>query len=347
MLVIRKMIEEPHSIWTEGKGEFPEIVLSSRVRLARNLEQFPFPLKQTEASANAVLERLEKVVAKEEKLIMYRLKDVPDLERQVLVEKHIISPDHAHKPEHKGLIINEGGTISIMVNEEDHLRIQCFASGLEVEKLWETANVIDDEIEKDLDYAFDEKFGYLTCCPTNLGTGLRVSVMMHLPGLVLTKQAGRILTQLSQLGIAVRGLFGEGTEALGNLFQISNQITLGQTEHEILSNINSVTKQIVAQEQAARDYLVKNAGLQIEDKARRAYGILTNAKVITSQEALDLISDLRLGKTLGMIDGIQLKLINELYLLCQPAFLQVLAKKQMDSRARDIKRAEIFKEKLA
>jgi len=345
--LIRKLIEEPHSIWTEGKGQFPEIVLSSRVRLARNLAQFPFPLKQTEASANAVLERLEKTVANSRELKMYRLAEIPELERQVLVEKHLISPDHAQNPEHKGVIINTEGSVSIMVNEEDHLRIQCFASGLELDTLWQKADKIDDQIEKELTYAFDEQYGYLTCCPTNLGTGMRVSVMMHLPGLVLTNQVGMVLSQLSKVGIAVRGLFGEGTEAHGNLFQISNQITLGQTEEEILLNINSIAKKLVAQEQAARDYLVQNAGLLIEDKARRAYGILTNAKFISSQEALSLISDLRLGKTVGMINDIELKMINELYLLCQPAFLQVLAKDHMDSQTRDIKRAEIIKGKLA
>lgn len=340
------MIELPHSIWTEGQGEFPEIVLSTRIRLARNLQKFPFPLKQREATANAVLEQLQKFTDGKEDLELFRLQELPDLERQVLVEKHIISPDHAAKADYKGLILNENGSISIMINEEDHLRIQCFSSGLEVEHLWERTNKIDDEIESQLEYAFDEKYGYLTCCPTNLGTGMRVSVMMHLPGLVITKQAPRILNQLSQIGIAVRGIFGEGTEALGNLFQISNQISLGQSEEEILANINSVARRLVAQEQAARDYLLQNAGLQVEDKAHRAYGVLTNAKIISSNEALSLISDLRLGHNLGMIDGVELRLINELYLLCQPSFLQILAKKQLDAQSRDIKRAEIFKEKL-
>jgi len=344
--MIKDIIQMPHSIWTEGAGEYSEIVLSSRVRLARNLKEFPFPLKQTEATANAVLDRIEDATAKDKELNFYRLNNFPELERQVLVEKHLISPEHAQNPEKKGVIVNKDGSVSIMVNEEDHLRVQCFASGLELEKLWQLADKIDDKIEQKLDYAFDEKFGFLTCCPTNLGTGMRVSVMMHLPGLVLTKQAGRILTQLSKVGIAVRGLFGEGTEALGNLFQISNQITLGQSEEEVLFNINSVAKKLVAQEQTAREYLVQNAGLQIEDKARRAFGILTNAKVISSQEALSLISDLRLGKTLVMIDGIELKMINELFLLCQPAFLQILAKTEMDAQDRDVKRAEIFKEKL-
>lgn len=345
--MIRKLIEEPHSIWTEGKGQHPEIVLSSRVRLARNLAQFPFPLKQTEASANAVLERLEKALENSNELKLYRLVDIPKLERQALVEKHLISPEHAEKSENKGVIVNSQGSVSIMVNEEDHLRIQCFASGLELDALWPEADKIDNEIEKELNYAFDEQYGYLTCCPTNLGTGMRVSVMMHLPGLVLTKQAGVIFSQLAKLGIVVRGLFGEGTDAHGNLFQISNQITLGQDETEIVESISSVAKKVVSQEQTARNYLVKNAGPLIEDKARRAYGILTNAKIISSEEALSLISDLRLGTAVGMIDELNLKTINELYLLCQPGYLQVLAKGHMESQDRDIKRAEVIKEKLA
>ncbi|NLT94083.1 MAG: protein arginine kinase [Clostridia bacterium] len=344
---MRKLIEEPHSIWTEGEGQYSEIVLSSRVRLARNLAQFPFPLMQTEASANAVLERLDKVFANSKELKLYRMSEIPELERQALVEKHLISPEHVQKPENKGIIVNREGSISIMVNEEDHLRIQCFASGLELETLLAQADKIDDEIEKEVNYAYDEQYGYLTCCPTNLGTGMRVSVMMHLPGLVLTNQAGVIFSQLSKLGIAVRGLFGEGTDAHGNLFQISNQITLGQDEKEIIENISSVAKKLVSQEQAARNYLLNNAGPQVEDKARRAYGILTNAKLISSQEALGLISDLRLGKALGVINELDLKTINELYLLCQPGYLQVLAKGHLDPQARDIKRAEIIKEKLA
>lgn len=345
--MIRKLIEEPHSIWTEGRGQFPETVLSSRIRLARNFAQFPFPLKQTEASANAVLERLEKALANSKDIKLYRLMEIPELERQALVEKHLISPEHGQKPDNKGVIVNSEGSISIMVNEEDHLRIQCFASGLELDTLWAMADKIDDLIEKELDYAYDEQYGYLTCCPTNLGTGMRVSVMMHLPGLVLTNQGKLIFSQLAKLGIVVRGLFGEGTEAYGNLFQISNQITLGQNEKEILESISSVARKMVSQEEAARNYLVKNAGIQIEDKARRAYGILTNAKVISSQEALSLISDLRLGRAVGLINELDLKTINELYLLCQPGYLQVLSKGHLDPQERDIKRAEIIKEKLA
>lgn len=344
--MIERIIQEPFSIWTQGSGEFPEIVLSSRIRLARNLKMFPFPSKQTESTANAVLERMEKVVSRNKNFKFYRLAELPQLQRQVLVEKHLISPEHGKDPENRGLIINADGSVSIMVNEEDHLRIQCFASGLELEKLAELANQIDNKIEEKIDYAFDEKYGFLTTCPTNLGTGMRVSVMMHLPGLVLTQQASRVLHQLSQIGIAVRGLYGEGTEAWGNLFQISNQISLGQSEKEILANINSVARKLISQEEAARNYLKENAGLQIADKANRALGILTHAKVISSQEALSLISDLRLGKTLGMIEGYSLKLINELLLLCQPSYLQVLAKKEMGPENRDLKRAEMIKEKL-
>jgi len=344
--LIKKIVEDSSSIWTQGTGQYPEVVLSSRIRLARNLAQFPFPLQQTETSSNGVLERVAQAIAKDKSLGFYRLEEIPELQRMVLMEKHLISPEHVQNPENKGLVINKDGSISIMVNEEDHLRIQCFESGLELERLWEKANSLDDQLEESLDYAFDEKYGYLTCCPTNLGTGMRVSVMMHLPALVLTKQAERILSQLSKVGIAVRGIFGEGTETLGNLYQLSNQLTLGQSEKDILLNISEMSKKLVDQELTARNYLLQNAGLKIEDKAKRALGILTNAKIISSREALSLISDLRLGQTLNLIDKIDLRLINELFLLCQPAFLQVLNGSVMDPEERDIKRAEMFKEKL-
>ena len=344
--MLKKIVEDASSIWTQGEGMFPETVLSSRIRLARNLAEFPFPLQQTEVTNKEVLDKVAKVMDGYSDYKFYKLDEIPELERQVLVEKHLISHEHLAKPYEKGLVINTDGSTSIMVNEEDHLRLQCFAPGLELENLWEKANSLDDQLEEKLDFAFDENYGYLTCCPTNLGTGIRVSVMMHLPGLVLTKQAGRILGQLSQVGIAVRGLFGEGTESLGNLFQLSNQISLGQCEEEIILNINGMTKKLIDQEKTAREYLLHHAGLKIEDKARRAFGILTNARIISSQEALNLISDLRLGKILNLIGDIELKLINELFLLCQPAFLQVISGETMEPEARDIKRAEMFKEKL-
>lgn len=344
--MLKEFLKNPQSTWTDGKGKYPEIVLSSRVRLARNLKQYPFPLLDNSDDLQKVLKKVAGVMNTVSYLNFYHLEDLTPLERLVLVEKHLISPGHIHSPEAKGLIINPDGSISIMVNEEDHLRIQCFASGLELEKILEDANKLDDLFEEQLDYAYSEKYGYLTCCPTNLGTGMRISVMVHLPALVLTKQAGIILNQLSQIGITVRGLYGEGTEVLGNLFQISNQITLGQSEEEILSNIDLIVRKIVDQEKKAREYLLDSNGLNIADKTYRAYGILTNAKIISSQEALNLISDLRLGKTLGMMEEIPLKLINELFLVSQPAFLQILYDKEMDAVERDIKRAEMFKKML-
>ena len=344
--MIRKLIEEPHSIWTEGRGQFPETVLSSRIRLARNFAQFPFPLKQTEASANAVLERLEKALANSKDIKLYRLMEIPELERQALVEKHLISPEHGQKPDNKGVIVNSEGSISIMVNEEDHLRIQCFASGLELDTLWAMADKIDDLIEKELDYAYDEQYGYLTCCPTNLGTGMRVSVMMHLPGLVLTNQGKLIFSQLAKLGIVVRGLFGEGTEAYGNLFQISNQITLGQNEKEILESISSVARKMVSQEEAARNYLVKMLGFRLRIKPGGLW-YTNKCQSHIKPRSIKPYFDLRLGRAVGLINELDLKTINELYLLCQPGYLQVLSKGHLDPQERDIKRAEIIKEKLA
>ncbi|SMB84518.1 protein arginine kinase [Desulfonispora thiosulfatigenes DSM 11270] len=344
-MLIKNLIEDTHSFWTEGSGNFPEIVLSSRIRLARNLEEFLFNTSNKENS-KGVLKTIKDATSNIESLEFFNLEIFNDLERKVLVEKHLISPGHGHNPQNKGILVNKEGSVSIMVNEEDHLRIQCFGSGLVLKDLWQKCTELDDLLEEKLNFAFNEKYGYLTTCPTNLGTGLRVSVMMHLPALVLTRQTNLILRQLSQVGVAVRGIFGEGTEALGNLFQISNQISLGQSEEEIVANVNLIVKRLVDQEQKAREYLLNKSGLLIEDKAKRAYGILTNAKIISSEEAFSLISDLRLGKTLGMVENLEIKPINELFLLCQPAYLQIISGKEMTAQERDIKRAEIFKEIL-
>ena len=343
--MIKKLIKSPQSFWTEGSGECPEIVLSSRIRLARNLDDYLFTTNN-KAELEEVLKNVEEAINNINGLTFYRLEDLNDLERKVLVEKHLISPGHGKFSANKGLAVDDEALVSIMINEEDHLRIQCFGSGLDLSGLWEKCSVIDDQLEEKIDFAYNEKYGYLTTCPTNLGTGLRVSVMMHLPALTLTNQISYVLSQLSKVGVAVRGIFGEGTEALGNLYQISNQISLGLSESEIIANINLIVKRLVDQEQKAREYLLKNSGLVIEDKAKRAYGILTNAKIISSEEAFSLISDLRLGKALGLIDNLNLKQINELFLFCQPAYIQVLSGQEMTANDRDIKRAEIFKENL-
>ena len=233
-----------------------------------------------------------------------------------------------------------------MIGEEDHLRIQCFAPGLDLSALWQKASALDDQIEEIERYAFDEKLGYLTCCPTNLGDGLRGSVMMHLPALAITKQLG-ILNQLSNLGMTVRGLYGEGSDATGDLYQISNQVTLGQTEYDILTNLHSITLQIIKEERSAREFLREHHHDELEDQIWRAMGTLTHARYLSSQETLRLISLVRLGYSMGYLEQLTFGQINDLYLLAQPGYLQEMKGEDMDAHQRDGYRAQKIQEKLS
>jgi protein arginine kinase len=274
------------------------------------------------------------------------LKELNSLEKRILVEKHLISPEHAGSSS-GGVIFSKDQSISIMVKEEDHLRIQCILPGLQITDSYNMANTLDDLLEENLDYAFHERYGYLTACPTNVGTGMRASVMMHLPGLVLTKQVNKVLTALSQVGLVVRGIYGEGTEPLGNLFQISNGTTIGRSEEEVVTNLSSVIKQIIDQERVARERFYNGNKLHLEDKIMRAKGILENAKLMDSDEALKLISALKLGIDLGIIEAINLKVYYNLLVAIQPAYLQYTSgQRGMGPEERDKKRAEIIKEIL-
>src|SRR5690606_37864999 len=269
------------SDWMKNNGPDGDVVISSRVRLARNLNHQPFPLLATASQANEVLDQL--VAVSESGALnpfgsfeTIRLKDLNELERRVLVEKHLISPNLANESRAGAVVLSDNEAISIMINEEDHLRIQCLHPGFQIREAWKIANEIDDCYEAAIEYAFDENKGYLTTCPTNVGSGLRASVMMHLPALVLTQQINRILSAVSQVGRTVRGLYGEGSEALGNLFQISNQVTLGQSEEEIIDNLYGVAKQIIEHEKAARRKLMNESYRRLEDRIKRSYGILSH-----------------------------------------------------------------------
>lgn len=351
-MAIRAILSRPSSRWMEGSGPYAELVISSRIRLARNLAGTPFPSLLSPEQRQEVVEEVNKAartqaayaVAGELELVM--LSALSPLQRQILVEKHLISPQHAENEAGGAVILRDDESVSIMVNEEDHLRLQSFYPGLQLVECWRLANALDDALEKTLDYAFDERKGYLTACPTNVGTGLRASVMVHLPGLVHTKQARRVLSALSQVGLAVRGIYGEGSEPAGNLFQISNQITLGRSEEDIIENLAVVTRQIIDQEMSAREVLQRETGLQLQDRVGRAYGILANAAVISSEEALSLLSDLRLGIDLGLVKGIERKVVNELTVAIQPAYLQEKAGRKMSAFERDVLRASIIRQKL-
>lgn len=345
--MLKDVILNEKSPWTMASGEQSEYVLCSRIRLARNFACCPFPLKQTAESAEKVLSIMESFCQQNPQYHFYRLNDLSLLDKQVLVEKHFISREHSREDHpYKALVLNDDASISIMVNEEDHLRIQCFAPGLDLTGLWQKANELDDKIEAIASYAFDKNLGYLTCCPTNLGDGLRGSVMMHLPGLAMTKQLG-ILNQLSNLGMTVRGLYGEGSEAMGDLYQISNQVTLGQSERDILTNLHSITLQIIKEERGAREFLRSHSNEQLEDQIWRALGTLTHARYLDSQETLRLISLVRLGYSMGYLEHLTFGEINDLYLLAQPGYLQEMKGENMDHLQRDRYRAETIRHKLA
>jgi protein arginine kinase len=258
----------------------------------------------------------------------------------------LISPNLAESTTHGACLLSENEEISIMINEEDHIRIQCIFPGLQISEALTIANEIDDSIEKSVDYAFDEKIGYLTSCPTNVGTGMRASVMMHLPGLVLTQQINGIIPAINQLGLVVRGIYGEGSEALGNIFQISNQITLGKSEQDIVEDLKSIVSQVISQERASREALAKTSNIHLEDRVFRSYGVLSNSRIIESKEAARCLSDVRLGIDMGYIQNISKNILNELMVLTQPGFLQQYAGGPLRPNERDIRRASLIRERL-
>jgi len=327
-----------------------DIVISSRVRLARNLRRIPFPHMLDENTGKKCVEDIKnawKNSTETRGMNIVFFNQIPLIDRQILVEKHLISPNHAQSDSnYRGVLVNDVGSIAIMINEEDHLRIQCILPGLQMEEASKRAQKIDDDLENNLDYAFNEKRGYLTSCPTNVGTGMRASVMLHLPGITISGQTNRIFQNINQLGMTIRGLYGEGTEIVGNFYQLSNQVTLGLTEEDIIYNLTSIARQIVEQERIIREKLKVQMQYQIEDRIGRAYGIITNAKVITSNEALSLLSDVRLGVNLGIIKDIKSFTLNELIVAIRPAHLQKRTGKEMTAVERDITRAEVIKEKL-
>lgn len=349
----RDLFRSLKSKWIVETGPEPDVVLTSRVRLARNLRGFPFPHLLDANGARQMLRQVQDLLTLGSSrgdlgsFEFLSLADIGQLDRQVLIEKHLISPDFA-RSEHPGgaLLVSDDEAISIMLNEEDHLRIQCIYPGFQLEECWRRTSQVDDLLESRLEYAFDATRGYLTACPTNLGTGLRASVMVHLPGLAMTQQIGKVLAAIGQVGLVVRGLYGEGTEAVGNLFQISNQITLGPSEEEILQNLAAVIRQIVEQERTAQQALLKANRWAMEDRVYRAYGTLTNARLLTSQEAIRLLSDVRLGHELGILNEVSYRTQNELLVLTQPAMMQRFADEEMQPETRDYKRAAIVRQRL-
>jgi len=337
------------SEWLKGTGPHADIVISSRIRLARNLQQYPFPHWANKKQGEEILVKVEEAVKKSGSLnnmTTFILAELDSVDKQFLVERHLMSLEHAQKKNSKAVIIDEDEIISIMINEEDHIRIQLMQSGFNLFEAWEIINKIDDSLSKELAFAFTPEWGYLTACPTNAGTGMRGSVMLHLPALVMTRQISRVLAAIAKLSFTTRGLYGEGTQATGNFFQISNQVSLGHNEQEIIESINSLIRQIIEQEAQARESLLTREKAVLEDRINRSLGILRSARIISSQETIELMSMVRLGNDLGMFNDIDRRIINELFIITQPAHLQKIENRKISSQERDIKRAEIVRERL-
>lgn len=334
--------------WLRGKGPHCNVVISSRVRLARNLRRIPFYHWADDDERKQVYDLLKKAIEEIDFFkngIWLDISSLDELDKKFLIERHLMSRELAEKGPFKALFIGDKEILSIMVNEEDHIRLQVLQSGLALNQALDIAQEIDAKLAQKLDYAFSYDFGYLTACPTNTGNGLRASVMLHLPMLVLSKQINNVIHTISKLSLTTRGFYGEGTEAKGNFFQISNQVTLGQSEIEMTENLNKVVDQIINYEQNARDKFLSQDRYTIEDQVWRSYGLLKNARVMDSNEAIELLSNLRLGIDLGIIE-MELRDINELMLLIQPAHLQKFEGKKLTTRERDIKRAQLIRSRL-
>lgn len=342
------LVKHP-SEWLKGTGPNSDIVISSRIRLARNLEGVSFPQWASKKQSEGVLEEAFKAASKIDFLkntLMLKMADLDNLDKQFLIERHLISREHALKSDSKGIIIDNEEIISIMINEEDHLRMQVIRSGFDLFEAWNIINQLDELLSEYLKFAFSSELGYLTGCPTNTGTGMRGSVMLHLPALVVTRQINKILSAVSKLGFTTRGLYGEGTQAQGNFFQISNQVSLGQNEEAILDKINGLIRQVIEQEEQARKILLVQKKEFLEDRIGRSLGILKSAYIMTSQETIELLSWIRLGCDLGLIKNLDRAKINELFILIQPAHLQKIEGKVLSHEQRDTTRATIIRETL-
>ncbi len=326
-----------------------DIVISSRIRLARNLANYPFPHRADEATLNKVREEIYSALSGIETFKdrwFINMEDINELDRQFLVERHLISYEHTVEGPGKAIALTPDEGVSMMINEEDHMRMQVVVGGFDLDRAWAEMNELDDRLSQVLEFAFSPDLGFLTSCPTNTGTAMRGSLMMHLPALVITKQINRVLQTISQLNFTARGLYGEGTQAMGNIFQISNQACLGYSETELIENIKRIAGQIIDQETHAREKIMRTSRVMLEDRVWRAYGLLRNARIMNSAEALEYLSMLRLGSSLGMIKGLELKLINDLFIIIQPAHLQKISGRKLSTRQRDVKRANILRNRL-
>lgn len=336
--------------WLRGNGPSADIVISSRIRLARNLSGFPFLSRATSDERKEIYRILGDAFAAagfDKNALFLDIEELSDLDRQILVERHLISRQHAEGEGSRGVAISTSETRALMINEEDHLRMQVLRSGLELEPLWTEISEIDDLLGAQAAFAFSPKLGYLTACPTNVGTGLRVSVMLHLPALKITGEIDKVLQAAKELRLAVRGLYGEGTDAVGDFYQVSNQVTLGRPEDEVIEEFSTrIIPRIVDYERAARDALLRERAVQLDDKVWRAYGILENARAMASAETMFFLSHVRLGVSMGRFNAIDLGTINELFLQIQPAHLQKIHGGALNGEERSVTRANFLRRRL-
>ena len=335
--------------WYEGTGPEEDVVISSRIRIARNVQDYRFPQEMgIEESENLTQEVLNGVknIPNKDNYKFIRIGNLSPVERMVYIEEHLISPGLVQNIDKGSFLLREDENISIMINEEDHIRIQVLLPGLNLEKGWQFCDEIDDYLENSIDYAFHEDFGYLTACPTNVGTGLRASAMVHIPSLTMTGHINSLVQGLNKIGLTVRGIYGEGTEAVGNLYQISNQTTLGEKEERIIEKLKSVIYQIIERERDIRNSLLSKKRIEIEDMIMRSLGILKYSRKISSKEAMKHLSNVRLGMEMGIIKDMDFKSISKLMIDVQPAGIQKNKEQNMSKAERDIERAILIRKSI-
>jgi protein arginine kinase len=335
--------------WLRGTGPESDIVISSRIRLARNVSEFPFPSRTQESTKREIAGFLKDHIEQTpvgSGLKYINIEETTPLDRKFLVERQLVSREHSEGSGARGACVSPKETVSLMINEEDHLRMQVLRSGYALDDAWQEINQIDDDIEERVSFAFNDKFGYLTACPTNVGTGMRVSVMLHLPALVITKEIQKVFQAMHKMSLAVRGLYGEGSQALGDFYQISNQVTLGRSEEQIIQNVKRVIPDILGYERRARLALVKEDRQRLHDQVSRALGVLNSARQISSEETMEKLSSLRMGINLGLVDNIEMSTVNELFMHTQPAHLQKIRGEELESSERNVVRAAYLRERL-
>ena len=339
----------------DADGPFSDIVLSTRVRLARNLQEYHFGLRASPSDREAVLQLAREAAAGTSSLAegtSLLMASLSGASRRLLLERHLVSKELAGEegedaPSHSALLLAPGESLGVMVNEEDHLRLQSLVSGFRLREAWWKVDRLDEELGRQLRFAFHPEFGFLTSCPTNVGTGLRASVLVHLPGLVLTQEIGRVLQGIAQVGLTFRGLYGEGSEVVGNFFQVSNQTTLGKSEEDLIDHLQKIVQQVIQYEQQARTVLLRDAPTVIEDKVWRAYGLLRYAHSITFEEVMNLLSGVRLGVGLKLIPGVRVYSLNQIMIFSQAAHLERMAGRTLARGESDIFRAGYIRKVLA